>query len=513
MKNATILNRSISNISSDFRRNLPYIFFTANVFLVIAFYFTMAGMHEDGLIYSSLAANMSHNEGSLWDPSFSEALWPHFYEHPPLAFYLQSIFIRFVGDNPNIDKLYFFILTLISLGLLLLFWRQRFPQVRLHFVWVPILFWLANHENLAVGYHGRVESTLIIFTTLASYYILKGLSLSTKQAIYYYSLGSFLIMLAFFTNGCQAFFPLTIPVIYAFVFERHRRADVRWGWVSWKLVSITLLLSFLTIILIGMVLLYPPALNNTIHYFEQQVFATLSGSKSGQHSVGLFGHFKVLWFLCVNSIPAAIFTIYWCGVYSKQNKQPMLETIKSAFQNEWCLFFLFVALSSSLPVCFSPRQSNHYLAQSYPFWALFFIQACMPACANVINNKQNLALAPAKKQKFFLNGMVGLFLLLGMLNIHFAGRASYRNSPLLNDAEHLKKILPSHVNISVSNPHDFMVHHVFLFYRYHYICLTTQPNEAYYMQSKHEKTWPEGYLPVDAEFRTFQLFKKTKGYV
>lgn len=132
----------------------------------------------------------------------------------------------------------------------------------------------------------------------------------------------------------------------------------------------------------------------------------------------------------------------------------------------------------------------------------------MPACVNVINNKQNLALDPEKKQKFFLNGMIGLFLLLGILNIHFAGRPSYRNSPLINDAEHLKKILPSHVNISVSNPHDFMVHHVFLFYRYHYICLTNQPNEAYYMQSKHEKTWPEGYLPVNAEFRTFQLFKK-----
>jgi 4-amino-4-deoxy-L-arabinose transferase-like glycosyltransferase len=114
MKNATILNRSISNISGDFRRNLPYILFTANVFLVIAFYFTMVGMHEDGLIYSSLAANMSHNVGSLWDPSFSEALWPHFFEHPPLAFYLQSIFIRFVGDNPNIDKLYFLYLPSTS---------------------------------------------------------------------------------------------------------------------------------------------------------------------------------------------------------------------------------------------------------------------------------------------------------------------------------------------------------------------------------------------------------------
>lgn len=57
MKNATILNRSISNISGDFRRNLPYILFTANVFLVIAFYFTMAGMHEDGLIYTGLTQN------------------------------------------------------------------------------------------------------------------------------------------------------------------------------------------------------------------------------------------------------------------------------------------------------------------------------------------------------------------------------------------------------------------------------------------------------------------------
>ncbi len=72
-----------------------------------------------------------------------------------MAFYLQSIFIRFVGDNPNIDKLYFFILTLISLGLLLLFWRQRFPQVRLPFVWLPILFGLYFLSKLMQSKHEK----------------------------------------------------------------------------------------------------------------------------------------------------------------------------------------------------------------------------------------------------------------------------------------------------------------------------------------------------------------------
>ena len=495
--------------SDDGYRNLPGILFTANLFLLLAFYFTMAGMHDDGLIYSSIAANMSHHVGSFWDPHFSDALWPHFFEHPPLAFYLQSLFIQLVGDNPFIDKLYFFILSMTSLGLVLWFWRQRFPQISLYWLWFPILCWLANHQNMAMGYHGFIEATLMIFTTLATFCILKGLLSPPKQALRFHCLGALLVVCGFFTNGLQAFFPLVVPIIHAFVFNRGKKSTTIGGWLSWKVTGTTLGLLLFILGLIAVILLYPAARQNTIQYFQQQIIASISGARSDDPSLGLIAHAKIFKIFFSNFIEIFLFSTCWFWIYSKQNQQPLLQVIKAAWLNDWCRFFLLISLASSLPVCISPRQSSHYFAQSYPFWTLFFIQASMPLCVNVMTHWHNLPSTIASRQRLFVNGMIGILIILIGLNGYFAGRPSFRNRHLIHDAEHLKILLPPYSKISISNSREFMIHHVFLFYRYHYLCLTTEPNQTYYLQNKTEKNWPEGYEPVKTTFETFRLFKKS----
>ena len=56
------------------------------------------GMFVDGLTYASIARNMAENYGSFWRPYYTATVYPTFYEHPPLGFWLQSWMYRLCGD-------------------------------------------------------------------------------------------------------------------------------------------------------------------------------------------------------------------------------------------------------------------------------------------------------------------------------------------------------------------------------------------------------------------------------
>ena len=52
------------------------------------------GMFLDGVTYAAIAKNLSLNHGTLWQPFYSETIFPYFYEHPPLAIYAESLLFR-----------------------------------------------------------------------------------------------------------------------------------------------------------------------------------------------------------------------------------------------------------------------------------------------------------------------------------------------------------------------------------------------------------------------------------
>ena len=95
----------------------------ALVFLAISLYCLLVlprmlsyGMFIDGGAYASMARNMAENYGSFWQPYYTATVYPTFYEHAPLGFWLQSWAYRLYGDSIVI----ILIMTLmISFGLLL----------------------------------------------------------------------------------------------------------------------------------------------------------------------------------------------------------------------------------------------------------------------------------------------------------------------------------------------------------------------------------------------------------
>jgi 4-amino-4-deoxy-L-arabinose transferase-like glycosyltransferase len=77
------------------------------VFLGICspFLFTY-GMFLDGTIYAVIAKNMAWGKGSFWQPHYTETLFSAFYEHPPLALWIESLFFRIFGTSIFVERFY-----------------------------------------------------------------------------------------------------------------------------------------------------------------------------------------------------------------------------------------------------------------------------------------------------------------------------------------------------------------------------------------------------------------------
>jgi 4-amino-4-deoxy-L-arabinose transferase-like glycosyltransferase len=75
------------------------LFFSVSVYLICTLPRLLSyGMFRDGLTYSSIARNMAEGVGAFWSPYYTATLYPQFYEHPPFAFWLQSLAFRVFGE-------------------------------------------------------------------------------------------------------------------------------------------------------------------------------------------------------------------------------------------------------------------------------------------------------------------------------------------------------------------------------------------------------------------------------
>ena len=58
------------------------------------------GMFWDlGVVYGSRRKNLSHGIGDFWHPQVTATFMHRFHEHPPLAFWLQSLLFRVVDET------------------------------------------------------------------------------------------------------------------------------------------------------------------------------------------------------------------------------------------------------------------------------------------------------------------------------------------------------------------------------------------------------------------------------
>jgi hypothetical protein len=490
----------MKNLSLQQRQNLPFIFLILILFLIEFLPFVMYGMSIDGLLYSHLALNMAQGLGSLWDPFYSDAIWPHFYEHPPLAFYLQSWFFRFLGDSVFVDKFYFFTVNLLNLFLFVLFWRQNNRTVKFHFLWIPIFCFLIG--PFQVSNSGYLEYTLCVFTTLATYLIVRAL-LEKKHEKIYFLLGAILIGSAFFVNGLQALFPIIVPASYALIFSRQNFFK--------SLIQVVLLFTLVAFFIGFIFWISPKAFENISYYFQTQLLATFSGTRKdfGYHS-GLLGHLyglSQLWPLLWTFIVITIITLF---IYAKQKKQNFRVVTKNLLKDKWMIFFFLVALSSFLPILLSPRQALHYFVPSLPFFGLAFARILTPIFFEWIS----LINTSCRTYKLVLivlvfgtiSALIVMFFSFGKIN--YLKNADFQKP--IQDAILISKNIPPYTAIFTDDPAIISdSYYIILLGRYAYlrVYFAASPKD-YYIQTKNQFTHPVGYESVDIGLQKFSLFKK-----
>ena len=104
-------------------------------------------MFFDGITFASIARNLAEGRGRFWEPSYTATIYPAFYEHPPLGFWLQSLWFRALGDHwlsngclaspPVCHR------TPDHLHLALLRTSDAADGPARDYEWLPVAFWIA----------------------------------------------------------------------------------------------------------------------------------------------------------------------------------------------------------------------------------------------------------------------------------------------------------------------------------------------------------------------------------
>jgi 4-amino-4-deoxy-L-arabinose transferase-like glycosyltransferase len=303
------------------------------------------GMFFDGTLYASISRNMAEGTGSFWDPYYSATLGQHFYDAPPLALGLQSLFFRISGDHFWTERLYCLLMAMLCAALIIALWK-RIPGIDKRAGWLPLMLWLAIPLVHWSYTNNVLENTMTVFCLLAVICLQK--SVERNHHVWQAAAAAMLVC-AFLTKGFTGLYPLAFYFIHWLVFRQYS---------FMRMMVNTFLLLLYTCIIIAPLFIISSSSHSLLSYLQVQVVRSIAGARE------VDGHFFILKKLSMELIiPAAITLIAWL----------MLRAIKgsaSALSKKCSLFFLLIALSGSLPVMISPKQSGFYVLAVLPFFAL-----------------------------------------------------------------------------------------------------------------------------------------------
>ncbi len=318
-------------------------------FLLQGYKLMRLGLHGDGVEYGSVARNMAEGLGSFWKPYHDDIKHPVFHEHPPLAFWIQSLFFRLFGDGPYLEPFYGFLAGLLILGFTAATWQR----VRRDFGlpsrgnWWPLLLLVSLPVFTYTLQVNRLVNTYSFLAVLAAYVAYRSV-IGTKHTVFFSLLSGAMIYLGFIAKGPVAFFAFAIPAI---------------AWLALKVrFSRAVIGTLLAVVTFGIILgasfyFYPDSLDFWKGFWNAQVVASLASTRSPGDT-----HWYLVerWFAEM-AVPVSI-----AVVFTVLLRMPW----RQIRLNRQALFFLFIGLASSLPFLISKRQHNRYIFHSYPFFVL-----------------------------------------------------------------------------------------------------------------------------------------------
>jgi hypothetical protein len=420
--------------SNGIFRSLPFYAFAAGVFLIIVCKDILAnGMFLDGLIYSTVARNLSTGLGSFWNPHFTSTLMAEFHEHPPLSFGIQSLFFSVLGDSRFTDR-FFSIFTVIITGIVIL---KIWKILGFKNGWLPLFIWIITPTVFWASYNNLLENTLSIFTSLS---ILSYLKYRENQKILLISLSGIMLSAGFLTKGFVAFFPWTLPFLYWLYLERKSFG---------RMTADTLMLFGFTLIpLLLLIGLFPDVRLSLHKYVDNQVINSI------RNIVTVNSRFDIIKRLLSEIAPAAGLCMIIL-IYHKIRKSSLLPDKVNVRKS---LLFISLGLTGVLPIMISMKQSGFYIVPVYPLFSIGLAILIYPVVNSFISDIRY------ESTGFMIIRWVAYgFLASGIiLSVYYSGGFS-RDKKLVEDTTAVCSVIPAGtiINISPEIYEDWSLHAYF----------------------------------------------------
>jgi 4-amino-4-deoxy-L-arabinose transferase-like glycosyltransferase len=445
------------------------------------------GIHGDGIEYATVAMNMADDVGTFWKPYLDDAIHPVFHEHPPLVFWIQSIFFRIFGDGLYLETFYGALVGLIIMGCMALFWcrvRGDFQLPALGTWWpmllivsLPIYTYIMQTNRLVCTY-----TILAILPTYASYRSMTG----ARNMVLFSLLSGVFIYLGFMAKGPVAFFTFAVPAIAWIAFKAK---------LSRAAFSTLLTVAAFALVLLATFLLFPESQDFWKGFWKAQVVSSLKSERAA----GDTHWYLVERWAAEMAVPVAI-----TGFFMALTRTPFRK-IRLSRQ---AVFFLLIGLASSLPFLLSTRQHNRYIFQSYPFYILslaFAADSVAAAMESYLRERPRMRVAiGAVALIFFLAAFTGML----YKKDHIRGRKPFYYDIYLQKIE-----FPERTTISACP--ESMIHNDWLFadmMRVYKVNLTPEPGREYFIIAKDAAcAVPEGYRRINREpTLKYHLYKKAQ---
>ena len=386
------------------------------------------GMFMDAMLYTSVSHNLSHGIGTFWLPYFDEynvADLTSFHEQPPLAFGIQSLFFRLLGDSMYVERFYTFFTMCVNAFLINILWKEitkDMPNLKT-FGWLAILLWITIPVCFWSYSNNMHENTMSMFTLGSVIFSYKAMQ-SQQNKIIYFIMSACFICLAALTKGFPGLFPITVPFLH-------------WLFIRKKTFPKIVLYSgvmLLVMIIVGFALyLYPPSHESLSIYLFKRAFQRINEAPS------VDSRFFILWRLLSELIPAFAFTALFVLISAWKKFDPEFST-----QKKQAFLFIFIGLSGSIPLMLTMVQNGFYFVASLPFFGIGFALISAPVIRVLLQK-----IKPELSSKLYIGSIA--FLFAGIVFIYFQKDKYSRDKELLHDVEQIASVVPANTRINCSN--------------------------------------------------------------
>ena len=435
------------------------------------------GTFMDGLWYDTIARNLAIGMGSFWRPMFTPTISPGFFaDHPPLVFFVESLFFRVLGNHWWVGKLYGFVTALASAALIVALWRAC--GVRRN-AWLPVLLWIATP---LVGWsfgNEMLENTMGLFQLGAAWAFVAASARPGTRGDALAALAGVLLFAGVLCKGVVAPFPLAMPVMLSALAGR--------GTVRGALTQVFIASAVLAVLL-WLTFQLPDARDFAKRYLTTNFLPLASGQRGGVDN-----RLHIVGKLALELIPMLIACglIAWFGRTSDKAPGGLAKA------------FVATGLAGSLPLALSPVQSGFYLVPSFAFFALGF--------ALWIEPRAQALLARLSRLERPLTLATGV--LLGAALAFCASKAGTvgRGSPVLEDVRAIGKAVPPGTTVSVcpASYGEWSLHGYFMLYDRITLDAKTIDREWFVVEAGGCEP-PPWYRKVDVPTRRLALYRAAR---